>query len=128
MAANDQYLRATPSNAVEALSFSGFFSQSEISLSAGHLRGSFLYFKVLVAAATFNFTVKQFLLECPFLTESSYEVCTELLSRPEISGCAYVSALTLTIYFLRHFTGSNIVVIDQRKTFFKKKFLTTFFG
>ena len=84
--------------------------------SAGHQRGSFLYLKVLVAATTFNFTVKQFLLECPFLTESSYEVCTELLSRPEISGCAYVSALTLTIYFLRHFTGSNIVVIDQRKT------------
>ena len=69
MAANDQYLRATPSNAVEALSFSGFFSQSEISLSAGHLRGSFLYFKVLVAAATFNFALKQFLLKCPFLTE-----------------------------------------------------------
>ena len=87
--------------------------------SIGDFCGSFLYFKVLVAAATFNFTVKQFFLECPFWPNKSYEVCTELLSRPEISGCTYVSALTLTIYFLRHFTGSNIVVINQRKTFWK---------
>ena len=64
MAANDLYLRGKPSNAVEVWSFPSFFS-----LSVGHQRGSFLYFKVLVSAATSNFSVKQFILECPFLTE-----------------------------------------------------------
>ena len=47
----------------------------------------------------------------------SYEVCTELFICPKISECAYVSALTLTNYFLRHFTGKNIAVIEQKKTF-----------
>ena len=49
----------------------------------------------------------------------SYEVCTELFSSPENSECAYVSALTLTNYFLRHFTGKNIAVIEQRKAFWE---------
>ena len=47
----------------------------------------------------------------------SYEVCTELFSRPDNSECAYVSALALTNYFLRHFTGKNIAVIEQGKAF-----------
>ena len=106
--------------AVRAYSFSSVFSQSAISLSAGHQRGSFHYFKVLVAAGTSNFTVKQFLLQCPFLTEwKLWSLQCRLLSRPEISESAYVSALTLTNYFLRHFTGNNKVVIYLRKTFQK---------
>ena len=32
---------------------------------------------------------------------------------------AHVSALTLTNYFLRHFTGKNIAVIEQRKAFWE---------
>ena len=47
----------------------------------------------------------------------SYEVCTELFICPKISECAYVSALTLTNYFLRQFTGKNIAVIEQKKLF-----------
>ena len=107
MAANDQYLRATPSNAVEVWSLSGFFS-----LSVGHQRGSFPYFRVSVAAAKSNFTVKQFILECPFLTELSCSVVLKIQN-------AHVSALTLTNYFLRHFTGKNIAVIEQRKAFWE---------
>ena len=32
---------------------------------------------------------------------------------------AHISALTLTNYFLRHFTGKNIAVIEQRKAFWE---------
>ena len=48
----------------------------------------------------------------------SYEVCTELFSRPENSECAYLCVDVDKLFFTT-FTGKNIAVIEQRKAFWE---------